>query len=60
MDAFDSLPLVCIVNNNYFCVHGGITSLAESIEELNQLDRFVEIPLNGSLCDLLWSDPVQE
>lgn len=27
MDAFDALPLVCIVNDIYFCVHGGITSL---------------------------------
>jgi serine/threonine-protein phosphatase 2B catalytic subunit len=27
MDAFDALPLVCIVNDHYFCVHGGITSL---------------------------------
>lgn len=26
MDAFDSLPLVCIVNKNLFCVHGGITT----------------------------------
>lgn len=32
MDAFDSLPLVCIVNNSYFCVHGGITAEGESIE----------------------------
>jgi predicted MPP superfamily phosphohydrolase len=28
MDAFDALPLVCIVNNNLFCVHGGITKTA--------------------------------
>ena len=29
--AFNSLPLVCIVNQSYFCVHGGITTSAESI-----------------------------
>lgn len=31
MDAFDALPLVCIINQNYFCVHGGLTSAGESI-----------------------------
>jgi diadenosine tetraphosphatase ApaH/serine/threonine PP2A family protein phosphatase len=41
MLAFNSLPLVCIINNSYFCVHGGITAQAESIEELNKLNRFV-------------------
>jgi diadenosine tetraphosphatase ApaH/serine/threonine PP2A family protein phosphatase len=25
MDCFDSLPLVCLVNNRYFNVHGGIS-----------------------------------
>ena len=58
--AFNSLPLVCIVNESYFCVHGGITTLAESIQELNKMNRFVEVPMSGSLCDLVWSDPVQD
>lgn len=60
MDAFDALPLVCIVNDNYFCVHGGITSAGESLEELQKLQRFDEVPLKGPICDLVWSDPVQE
>ena len=57
---FNSLPIVCIINDNYFCVHGGITSLAESVADLNKINRFVEVPMSGSLCDLMWSDPVMD
>lgn len=52
--------MVCIVNESYFCVHGGITTQAESINELNKINRFMEVPMGGSLCDLVWSDPVQD
>ena len=59
MDAFDALPLVSIVNQHYFCVHGGITSLGQSLAEIQKINRFIQVPTEGSLCDLLWADPVQ-
>lgn len=31
MDAFDSLPIACIVNGKYFCVHGGITDKVKTV-----------------------------
>ena len=30
------------------------------MSELQSLDRFVEPPLTGSFCDLLWADPLLE
>ena len=27
------------------------------MEDINKIDRFIEPPLSGFLCDLLWSDP---
>jgi len=31
MDAFDSLPIACIINQKYFCVHGGITDKIRTV-----------------------------
>ena len=39
-------------------MHGGISPHLNSMDDLNNLDRFVEVPNKGLLCDLLWSDPV--
>lgn len=56
-DAFDYLPLTAVINNKIFCDHGGISPYLNSIDEINELDRFNEIPQDGAICDLLWSDP---
>lgn len=63
---FETLPLCCIIDSKYFCVHAGIspslTSLSIKLiilEQLQALNRFMEIPDKGLLCDLLWSDPVE-
>uniref|UniRef100_A0A8C9GYF0 Serine/threonine-protein phosphatase n=1 Tax=Piliocolobus tephrosceles TaxID=591936 RepID=A0A8C9GYF0_9PRIM len=56
-DAFDYLPLSALINNDIFCDHGGISPYLQSIEDINKLDRFKEVPQDGGVCDLLWSDP---
>lgn len=60
MLAFDTLPLVAVVNSTYLCMHGGISPLMTKLDDINQIDRFCEIPESGLLCDLLWSDPVAD
>jgi serine/threonine-protein phosphatase 2B catalytic subunit len=59
MDCFDCLPLAAILNS-MFCVHGGISPQIVSVNDINQIDRFVEIPSSGPMCDMLWSDPFDE
>ena len=51
------MPLVADVNGDYLCMHGGISPDMEKLEDIDRIDRFVEPPLQGFLCDLLWSDP---
>ena len=58
MDAFDKLPLACIVNGQFLAVHGGISPGIENCLDINNLERYREPPQMGVVCDLLWSDPV--
>lgn len=46
-----------LVENKVMCMHGGLSPKMEHIDELNSLDRFTEVPHEGCICDLLWSDP---
>ena len=56
-DLFDYLPLTALVENNIFCLHGGLSPSATTLDHIRQLDRVQEVPHEGPMCDLLWSDP---
>lgn len=54
---FNYLPLAALINNRILCVHGGLSPSITDIEGIQKLDRFREIPHDGPMCDLMWSDP---
>ncbi|MCQ2820537.1 MAG: serine/threonine-protein phosphatase [archaeon] len=56
-DLFDFLPLTCVVENKIFCLHGGLSPDIDSLDGVRLIDRFQEVPHEGAMCDLLWSDP---
>ncbi|KAJ6243904.1 serine/threonine-protein phosphatase 2b catalytic subunit 1-related [Anaeramoeba flamelloides] len=60
METFDCLPITAIVDDQFFCVHGGISPKLISLESINEIDRFKEPPTKGLLSELLWSDPHSE
>lgn len=60
MRTFDCLPLACVLNGRFFCVHGGISPELKSIAQIDSCDRFREPPSSGFFCDLLWSDPMDD
>lgn len=56
-DIFDYLSLAALVEDRLFCVHGGLSPAIKTIDEIRSIDRKQEVPHEGSMCDLLWSDP---
>jgi diadenosine tetraphosphatase ApaH/serine/threonine PP2A family protein phosphatase len=56
-DVFDYLPLTAVVENQIFCLHGGLSPSIETLDHIRGLDRLQEVPHEGPMCDLLWSDP---
>ena len=56
-DAFDCLPLASLIEGRIFCPHGGLSPSLNKIDEVAKLNRHVEIPHEGPICDLMWSDP---
>ncbi|KAG2196276.1 hypothetical protein INT47_012498 [Mucor saturninus] len=60
MECFDSLPLAAVVNDQFLCVHGGLSPELKTLKDIEDIDRFRETPTSGLMCDLLWSDPFEE
>lgn len=56
-EIFDYLSLSALVDDKIFCVHGGLSPSLTSLDQIRVIDRKQEVPHDGSMCDLLWSDP---
>jgi diadenosine tetraphosphatase ApaH/serine/threonine PP2A family protein phosphatase len=54
---FDTLPIAALVDNEYFCVHGGLSPKVALIESLSLVYRFQEIPTHGPISDVIWGMP---
>jgi hypothetical protein len=57
MECFDLLPMAALIDTDVFCVHGGLSPKIPMIEKVSLLDRRVELPPQGPLADICWSDP---
>ncbi|KAI9444079.1 serine/threonine protein phosphatase 2B [Lactarius indigo] len=60
MNSFCALPLAAIMNKQFFCIHGGLSPELNTLDDIRNLDRFREPPTSGLMCDILWSDPVED
>ncbi|KAG6770267.1 hypothetical protein POTOM_025943 [Populus tomentosa] len=46
-----------MVESEIFCLHGGLSPTIETLDNIRNFDRVQEVPHEGAMCDLLWSDP---
>ncbi|EER03367.1 protein phosphatase 2B catalytic subunit, putative [Perkinsus marinus ATCC 50983] len=56
-DMFDYLPVAAVVGGRTLAVHGGLSPSVHTLDQLRLLYRFAEIPHEGPLADIVWSDP---
>jgi len=52
--------VAAVVEGKLFCVHGGLSPDMTTFEDIEKIPRPVNVPPDGLLCDLLWSDPDEE
>ncbi|CAI5446412.1 unnamed protein product [Caenorhabditis angaria] len=56
-EVFDYLALAAVIDGKVFCVHGGLSPSISTMDQIRVIDRKQEVPHDGPMCDLLWSDP---
>lgn len=57
VDVFNALPIAATINDKIFCIHGGLSPDLVDLKQIENIKRPTDIPDNGLLADLLWSDP---
>jgi serine/threonine-protein phosphatase 4 catalytic subunit len=56
-EIFDYLSLAAVIEDEVFCVHGGLSPSINTLDQIRKINRKQEVPHDGAMCDLLWSDP---
>jgi len=56
-EVFDYLALAALIDGRVFAVHGGLSPNLSTLDHIRVIDRKQEVPHEGAMCDLLWSDP---
>lgn len=56
-EVFDVISLAAVIEGTALCVHGGLSPSVRDLDEIRGIDRKQEVPHDGAMCDLLWSDP---
>ena len=57
VDIFNCFPISASIDDKILLMHGGISPELKSVEQLKTIMRPTDIPEEGLLCDILWSDP---
>lgn len=56
-NVFDYFNISALVDGEVLCVHGGLSPELNTIDQFRTLKRNQEVPHQGPLSDIVWSDP---
>jgi serine/threonine-protein phosphatase PP1 catalytic subunit len=56
-ECFNCLPVAALIDEKILCMHGGLSPELQNLDQIKRIIRPTDVPDNGLLCDLLWSDP---
>ncbi len=54
------MPLAALIEDKILCMHGGLSPELENLEQIQKIERPLEVPEEGLVTDLLWADPEKE
>ncbi|GIX71518.1 hypothetical protein CEXT_209441 [Caerostris extrusa] len=57
-EVYNWLPLCHLLNDRVLVMHGGLFSESDvTLDDIRKIDRNMQPPERGLMCELLWSDP---
>lgn len=56
-DCFNCMPVAGVIEDKILCMHGGLSPDLDHLSQIFDIPRPTDVPDEGLLCDLLWSDP---
>ncbi|XP_052762253.1 uncharacterized protein LOC128204888 [Mya arenaria] len=59
-DCFNCLPIAAVVEDSILTMHGGLSPHLMDLNQLRQMERPMDVPDQGLVCDMLWSDPDED
>ena len=51
------MPVCAVVSDKILCMHGGLSPDMKETSDILKIARPTDVPEQGMLCDILWSDP---
>jgi len=54
------MPVMALIEDRILCMHGGLSPDLKTYDDITKIRRPTDIPDEGLLCDILWSDPDSE